>query len=307
MAIEHVITDADTIQSLAVRYFNDVNRWKDIVDYNGLEYPYIVTDRLEIDKLSSSGYILLTREMSTSDLTIYAGSTVGTRLDNQGIQKIYAVSEDTVIRAGESSGYVYVRCVVPGGFGNTVANSITEVIDLKTSLGQYLGPVTITNPAPFDNGVNAIVRVTGEAIYIPLNEDASSTINNVDTFLNILGGSDLALDDDLCLTDDGFGDVGVKIGLDNITQAVKHRLMTEAGSLPQHVEYGTRIPELIGNAQLPYINKLIEFDIREALAYEDRVTNVVVSSITTDGTSVWVDLNLEINKQGTNVKLQLDF
>jgi phage baseplate assembly protein W len=308
MAIEHVLTDVDSVHTLAVHYFNDATRWTDIVDYNGLEYPYIVTDPDDINDLSASGYIQLTRDVAMSDLTVYAGSTLGTKVNNQGIQKIYAVTEDTVIKTGQTTGYVYVRCVVPGIFGNVIANDVTEIVSLQTSLGQYLGNVTITNLSPFDNGVDAKVLTTGQSIYIPITEDASiTTVTNTDTFLNVLGGTDFSLDSDFCLTDDGFGDIGVVVGLDNITQAVKHRLMTEAGSLSQNPEYGTRVAELIGSAQLPYINRLIEFDIKEALSYEDRVTNVVINSLTTDGTSVWVDLTLEINKQGTTVNLQLDF
>lgn len=306
MAVEHIISDVDTIQTIAVRYFNDVTKWKDIVDFNKLEYPYIVTDAEALDSLKASGYLTFTRIIASADIVIFQGSLIGTKVDTQGIQKTYAVTEDTTIPTGDTVGYVYVRCTTPGSFGNTVANSISDIIDLNTSIGQFIGDLTVINETSFNNGVSANVKMTGQSLYIPINENVSNTVTNVDNYVNQLGGEDLGLDDEGFLTYDVFGDIGSFVGLDNIMQAVKHRLVTESGSLVQHPEYGTKVVELIGSAQLPYIDKLIEFDIYEALAYEDRVTDVVINSITTDGTAGYIDLNLSINKQGTNMKLKLD-
>jgi hypothetical protein len=58
---------------------------------------------------------------------------------------------------------------------------------------------------------------------------------------------------------------------------------------------------------MPYINKLMELDIEEALSYEDRISSYTVNAVEIQGTSIVVDLTLEINKVGENFRLQLDF
>jgi len=306
MAIEHILTDADTPQSLALKYGVD---WKTIVDYNSLEYPYFLDSKEAYEKLYASGYLTVTRELYQSDLIFYKGSQFATKIDAQGIRKIYEVVEDTTIPAGQATGYVFVRCVNFGTFGNTIAHSITQPYKLHTSVGQYISTLTITNELPFDNGTDATVKFTGQAIYIPSEGDDTDVqlISNVDTYLNMLGGEDFELAEDGDMTEDDFGDIGTKIGLENIKQAIKHRLMSERGSLPHHPEYGTRLHELIGKAQMPYINKLMELDIEEALSYEDRISSYTVNAVEVQGTSILVDLTLEINKVGENFRLQLDF
>ena len=39
---QHVISQGDTLQSIAQRYYGNVNEWHTIKDYNNLKYPYIV-------------------------------------------------------------------------------------------------------------------------------------------------------------------------------------------------------------------------------------------------------------------------
>lgn len=39
---QHIISQGDTLQSIAQRYYGDVNEWHTIKDYNNLKYPYIV-------------------------------------------------------------------------------------------------------------------------------------------------------------------------------------------------------------------------------------------------------------------------
>jgi phage baseplate assembly protein W len=306
--VEHILTDADSVQTLAALYYNDASRWKEIVDYNQLEYPYIIsTSTAEL--YAASGYVTLTRELALSDLTVFKGSSFGSKINAEGIQKLYEVVEDTMIPTGQTSGYILVRSNVIGTYGNTIANSIRQVVDLKTNLGGFVGVVSVNNDNAFTNGSDARVKMTGQSLFIPLDAATSANVaDNSDTFINLFGGTDLKLGDDLDIVDDGFGDIGTSVGMDNIMQAVKHRLMTEAGTIVQHPDYGTRLASLIGQAQLPYVNKLIEFNIYEALSFEDRVSSALVNSIEIVETSIYLDLTVEINKQGSfTQKLKLDF
>jgi phage baseplate assembly protein W len=309
MAIEHILTDNDTVQSLAYRYLGSASDWLQIVDYNGLEYPYTLTSDDAKASLHASGYVKVTRDLFSSALTVYKGSLFATKIDNQGIQRLYEVPEDTVIPAGEPSGYIFVRCTTFGTFGNVIAHAINQPYRVNTNLGQSISSLIVDNETSFTNGTDSTVKVTGQPIYIPIasEDEDMQVITNVNSFLNLLGGEDLALDKDGDLMEDGMGDLGSWLGLDNIKQALTHRLMTERGSLSHHPEYGTRLAELIGKTGAPYILKLMELDIHESLAYEDRLSGVVVNAVEQEGTAIYVDLTVEINRVGENFRLQLNF
>ena len=302
MAIEHILTDFDTIHNLAARYGVS---WQDIVDYNGLEYPYILDSKEAYEKLFASGYVRVTRDHYQSALTIYKGSQFSTKVDNHGIRKTYEAVEDTIIPAGQQTGYIYVRCINYGTFGNTIAHSIVEPYRVLTNLGLYT-QLTVTNEEPFLNGTDAKVKFTGQSIFIPVETDVQITANTED-FLEALGGEDLYLTEDGDLTDDGSGDLASVSGLQNIVQAIKNRFMEEVGAFPHHPEYPPGIHERIGRPMTPYVERLIEIDIHSSLAYEDRIDSVEVRSIVIEGTTIYLDLDLHIGGTVENVRLTLDY
>lgn len=39
---KHIVQHGDTLQTIAQRYYNDVGAWIDLIEFNKLEYPYIV-------------------------------------------------------------------------------------------------------------------------------------------------------------------------------------------------------------------------------------------------------------------------
>lgn len=307
MAIEHILTDIDTVHNLAYRYNVP---WTTIVTYNSLEYPYIVDSKDAYNLLYASGYLKVTRALFTSALTFYKGSQFATKIDNQGIRKIYELVQDTTIPAGDASGYLLVRCVNFGTFGNAIAEVINQPHKLNTSLGEFISALIITNEQPFTNGTDATVKITGQAIFIPTSEEDTDevvTTSNINNYLNELGGEDFSLTLDGDLSDDGFGDIATAVGLENIKQSVMHRLMTERGSLAHRAEYGTGLALLIGRAQAPYITKLMELDIEESLSYDDRISAVVFNAVDIVGTSVYTDISLTISGQNINMAFTLNF
>ncbi|QYC50998.1 baseplate protein [Staphylococcus phage PG-2021_40] len=46
---KHIVQQGDTLQTIAQRYYNDVSAWIDLIEFNRLEYPYIV-DSPELKK-----------------------------------------------------------------------------------------------------------------------------------------------------------------------------------------------------------------------------------------------------------------
>jgi hypothetical protein len=308
MAIEHTLTDVDSIQGLAAKYGIT---WAEIADYNGLEYPYFLTSNQAVETLYASGFITVTRGLYTSSLTIMKNSTFTTEVDAQGIVKTYAVVEDTVIPAGSPVGYLYVRCVSYGTFGNVIASAIVVAGTVNTNLGVYGGFTDIRNELPIDNGTDAKVLVTGQTVYLPA-DSALGTIEGSESIstsevLTAIGGIDYALAEDGDLEDDGFGDIGTHVGVENIAQSVNHRLRTRRGSLPKHLSYGSNLHTLIGKAYLPYINKLVELDIIDTLGYDDRLGEVSLNTVSLAGTSVYVDLTVTVVGTSATINVKGNF
>lgn len=308
MAIEHTLTDADTIQGLAAKYGIT---WAKIADYNGLEFPYTLTSDQAIETLYASGYLKVTRGLFSSALIVLKNSTFTTEVDAQGIVKTYGVVEDTVIPAGAAVGYLYVRCINYGTFGNAIASAIVVAGKVNTNLGVYGGFTEIRNEFPIDNGTDAKVLVTGQTIYIPAEtalgaSEANMSIGTSDVLIAI-GGEDISLSADGDMEDDGYGDIGTKVGVDNIAQSVNHRLMTRRGSLPKHTSYGSNLHTLIGKAYLPYINKLVELDIVDTLNYDDRLGDITLNDISVTGTSVYVDLTVTVVGTSTTINVKGNF
>lgn len=295
MATEHILTQSDSLLSLAEQHLDDPARWLEIAEYNKLDAPYLVANRLEaVDMLYSSGYLTIKRSSFANDLFIPKGSTFKTKpYLIGGLVKVFATTEDTIAKANEPVFYIHVRSTVSGDYGNVEPGLITEPGEELAHAN--INFASLSNEKPFTGGSNKRILTIGDTIYIP-SEDGNNVAESADieTMLNLLGGEDLALEPmtgyERSFTADGFGDIKSVNGLANIEQAVIDRLMTEKGELPLHPEYGTDLATVIGTAQTPYSAKLAEIEIYESLAYEDRITDVDISRVEIVGTTVYVDL-----------------
>lgn len=290
--VEHVLSDADTLPHLAWLYLKDESRWREIVDYNGLDYPYITSDNDFQKSTRASGYITLTRAQTTSSLLIKKGTKFGMgTFENPERFKVYETTEDVTINSGIATFNLYIYCTNGGTYGNTMTGSI----NLSLS-PEYTGYFTkITNNEPFTNGKKLNVKLTGESILIPteLSSEGTSSFKTADEYLNKLGGEDLNLDRFGELNFDNYGDVESVHGLNNIINSVNHRIVTSQGELSRHIEYGTLLSELIGKP-FPYIPKLMELYIKEAFLQEERVDSVNVVSLEQQGTSLLVQLEITL-------------
>jgi hypothetical protein len=73
------------------------------------------------------------------------------------------------------------------------------------------------------------------------------------------------------------GDLGLADGRENLAQALLNRLHTRRGALAAlgHPGYGSRLHALAGEPDTPRTRALAEFYLREALAADPRVAEVV--------------------------------
>jgi len=307
MIVEHILTDIDSLQSLALTYLGDATRGGEIADYNKLNYPYILQDREELNDYFGSGYIAIVRSNSQTSTLIKKGWTFKTKssLFTGNTTRVFGVIEDTLVPAGEQTYEIPLRCTVPGNFGNVMAGTVTEVGDdtLQLSDIQFL---SITNELNFSGGKPIDVRVTGDTLYIPTDYSEVAP-ENIEKILDLIGGEDLVLDDYGNLVIEDGGDLASVHGSDNIRYAVISRLQTELGDLLHHPEYGTDFQELIGSPNIANREKLMEIAIYRSLVQESRITNVSVDNMTIDGTTINLNIsyNVAINGMPDQITLVL--
>lgn len=312
MAIEHILTESDSLHSLAEQYLGDPNRWGEIVEYNGLSSPYIVQTAEEKNNNFGSGYVLVQRATATRAITIPKGWKIHTQPSLiGGMVKTYVVTEQTTLPAGQSFGYIHVTCTVPGSFGNIPHNTVMEAGKEFEEAGIRF--VTMTNDSAFTGGRDTHVLTIGDSLFIPTSETQFLPPKSLREMGELIGDEDLGLFPEFgyqrATAEDNFGDIASVSGLENIIQAVNDRLMTEKGDLPLHPTYGTNLPSLIGTAMKPYTKKMVELEIYEALSYEDRIENVRITSL--DIVQTTINVELRFNPAGmskeTTTRLSLNY
>lgn len=311
MPIRHQITDTDTVEYLALQYLGDVTKWRDIVDYNNLVYPYLSPNNDDKMKVFANGYVHVKRDVATQPISIRAGWTFKTGRNIMSTAlKTFQVINDHTMAAGETDAYLYVRAIVPGVQGNVSSNTITELG--QEFIDNGIAYLTVTNENPIVNGVEGFIRTTGEYIFIPTDEDITTLQQHGTGFtyseMEYFYGSDLRTDalNDL-IFDDTSGDVQTINYTDNVAQAVNRRFTTEKGDMLSDFTFGNGIADIIADTKLPLDAKqrLIELDILEALNYEDRVQDPVVNSITIDQLNrcCYVDVTMTVVKLGGTITI----
>lgn len=276
MAVKHTITRFDSLQSLALKYLDDATLWKQIADYNKLDYPYIVSSEAELSELHSKGYVTVVRRSYTSDLTVPKGwqfETEPVPYSGNAI-KYFEVIEDTTIPAGISTWDILCQCITPGTFGNVAEYTISRSSSTNAAASS-IAFATVYNKAQFTGGKNYNVKVVGDTIYIPA-DSAAAAPEDIKKMLNIIGGTDLLLDTDGDIQFSGAGDLASVTGADNIRYAVRDRIATDLGEYTLHPEYGTDMQDLIASANIANRTDLIELAILNSLNQEDRITDVSV-------------------------------
>lgn len=78
------------------------------------------------------------------------------------------------------------------------------------------------------------------------------------------------------------GDIELVTELDNIAQALRHRLTTEKGFLPYDSEYGLDLSLFIGRKNLVEKQELLKFAIVDAIKKEPRIQTINEIKITQD-------------------------
>jgi hypothetical protein len=147
---------------------------------------------------------------------------------------------------------------VPGG-GFTLTISLAAIASFRSltgalvsSAGGLVGGYAVGHPMQVYGAPTALVTVVaqpGDTIALPSSVPGSGivTLNSVTGIVDALG-TDVALDSRGQRMVGPGGDVATVSGVDNVTQAISHRITTPTGFLKQHSDYGCDITYYIGGA-----------------------------------------------------------
>lgn len=89
------------------------------------------------------------------------------------------------------------------------------------------------------------------------------------------------------------GDLQIRAGLDNLSQAITHRIATDRGEILRHAWYGCDARLALGEKLNDVVRWLVQAFVVEALGEEPRIANLVRADITSDAD--WIGLAIVAN------------
>lgn len=136
---------------------------------------------------------------------------------------------------------------------------------------KWLDLVGINNLRPpfISETGGAGVLAWGDTIKVP----ASASTVSADASPELVFGRDVSLSSGVLAIADG--DVALKAGIPNLSQALMHRVVTEKRELGFHPPYGCWVRSLLGAVNGASAGQLAAFYVRSALLEDDRVASVV--------------------------------
>jgi hypothetical protein len=285
-------------------FLGDATRTKEIVEFNNLVYPYLSTDPSDHFLTYAHGYVRVERHasLSTGALTIRKHWAFHTKPDIMGYTiKTFRVIDDVTLNAGQTVAYIPVRSIVSGIKGNASPMSVTTIgEDFKDNAISF---ISVGNEAPITGGSEGFVKVTGEYLQIPNDEDLADLANFGRQFsivqTNHFYGEDMRMENyDLVINK--LGDIDTVAFVDNVSQAVGHRITGEKGDIALYFDFGTNIGSIIGDGSIPLEakEKLIRIELLEQLQSDDRIEQPEILNVTfaTGEEAVYVDLKVRVTR-----------
>lgn len=141
-------------------------------------------------------------------------------------------------------------------------------------------PFITDDEALADSGV----IVTGQFLRVP----AAVALVSVESQPSEVFGRDIGLSSGRIGVADG--DFAVAGGLDNLRQALRHRVITDRGELTFHLEYGSLLRTLLGTVSVPTVALLAARYARAAVLADARISTVSKAVATVEGDAVRVDV-----------------
>ncbi len=197
-AAAYIVQTGDTPTRIALNFYGDASRWKEIILYNGLSYPYITEDPNYPREVYATGTARFYRQTAVGgDITIPAGTRIYVP-SNMGTFAIYFETiAAAVLPLAQAYVDVFVEAVLPGKIGNVAPNVITGCQVVENDSVYYYCILAHTAAAANEPGVGAdwatywavdAVRTGAQWVSGTLYEAAITGIASVNNLSPTLGG-----------------------------------------------------------------------------------------------------------------------
>lgn len=301
----YTIRQGDTLQGIAQAMVGDPAKWYEIAIYNKLTYPYIDEGGRSFGQKASGEVSFYVDVPTGSNITIPEGLIVTTAEKVSygavsGYTNKYVTKKSVVLSGSAISVRAEIEAIGYGEVGNVFEGEITEIVRKGAGAGLD-SQVKVINSGLITGGTTGKVLTVGDMLLIPQLDDGriSNEFSLQTTYFDMLMGRDLYLggegtdkpndervelsaiyDKDLSTSEsealNGFGGMDLRAvsGVDNLIQAILHRMVTEKGELPYHPEYGSLLPKLVGKPGTQKNIRLLETEAIATCLEDPRVESV---------------------------------
>jgi len=287
----YVVTVNDTLIRIALQFYNDASRWKDIALFNNLEYPYIM-ENLDFEKeIYATGTVRFYRTLgSSAEVIIPAGFSVYVPEHDGNLQIDFQVATTTALPLMVAYVDVPVEAVLAGAIGNVAPKVITGFNILT-------GITKVENISPTLGGKIWKIALPGDIIFIPQTEreSFSTVVAPTVTDYDQLFGVDIGLTL-LGEFDSGTGiskDLSMVNGVRNLVQALRSRMSTSKAYYPYSPNYGSNIPLYVGKRGLYNWYDRIKVEASSNILDDTRIRNIKNLTLSVTGDAVSVDFDAE--------------
>ena len=301
--VHRVATD-DTLERIALKFYNDPSEWKKIALFNYLEYPFLVGEDFERERYAI-GVVRFYRDPTYTPAvvipngqTVYVPNTLGVGT----IQINFRTTEEVVLDISQTFVDAPVVCERTGEIGNVAPRLIT-------GLDGYSGKIkSIVNVYSTAGGKTWKVKKTGEVLFIPQsNTSETSVIIGAGPKYEELFGVDVLINKDgewEASTEESL-DLKTVSGTKNLVQALNNRISTRRGFYPYHDEYGSNLPLYIGQKNDPKRQDLVRVDIKETALLDPRISELSAFNMILTGDLIFIEFDAIPIDDNTPLKVNL--
>jgi phage baseplate assembly protein W len=278
----YAVSQGETLQQIARVALGNAEDWVVLATLNNLRYPYISEDPRDLLGHPQSEGRLALDAIAGSSFAFVEG------FDNppKAGQMLYFVSPTAA--GGEAARITSVE---------VSTGMIQFEPEIKNNWSQ--GNPVVIYPDPAD--LKTTVLRPGDLLKLPGESNIQDFTLDRQEWETLLG-EDIALDENGQLLFDG-GDLATYNGVDNLVQQLQHRLATSYGELPYHKDYGSELPDALGETASPYFILLAKALVRESLLRDPRISDVTNISVQVDGDTVLIDCFVEVSNTKTLLKV----
>ena len=268
-----------SLQSLAVRYLGDVNRWMEIAAINGLKAPYVDEDGFTKNIIAATSGKLIT--VTDAD-DLYINQPI--ILTGTGLNPLSAkIKEINQITAAQT---ILTLDVDATGYGVDQAAQMQAYLPGTVNSNMLIYIPSTETPRLITDSFKLGADISDQSVL--------SAIAGVDFMLTTSG--------DLAIT--SRGDIRLAMGTDNLMQAAKLKLVTPLGSLLAYPGYGLGVEP--GTSSALVDAQAAHNALQQSFAQDPRYSGILASKINKLGSVFAINLVLGLPNTDTTLPLNVN-